>query len=189
MELFRNLRIRAGKVMLSGKVARLKRKPYFTNFKRIKSIGVVWDASRTEEFRLLSSLHQKMAEKNIEVVIFGAYPDKELPDQYTAIRYLTCLKKQELDYFYRPLSPEAVAFTERKFDVLIDINFRNLFPLRYITSLSKAGLKVGLSDPEPGELPFDLMISVKDPVSLEGYLDQVLFYLEMMNSETEKKAV
>jgi hypothetical protein len=189
MELFRNIRIRAGKAMLSGKAARLKRKPYYNSFNNIKSIGIVWDASRTEEFRILSAFYQRMAEKHIEVVVFGAYPGKELPDQYTAIRYLTCLKKQELDYFYRPVSPEAIAFMERKFDVLIDINFRNIFPLRYITSLSKAGLKVGLSDPDPADLPFDLMISVKNPVSLDRYLDQVLYYLEMMNSGTEKKAV
>jgi hypothetical protein len=189
MELFRNLRVKAGKAMLSVKTSKLKRKPYYINFKHVRSIGIVWDASRTEDFRLLSAFHQKMEEKNIDVVIFGSYPGKDLPNQYTAIRYLTCLKSRELDLFYRPVTKEALDFIEHKFDILIDINFSKHFPLQYITTLSKAGLKVGIADADPEGSPFDLMISVKTPVSIDGYLSQVLYYLEMINSKTEKKAV
>ena len=189
MELFGNLRVRAGKSMLAGKVAKIKRKPSYINFNSIKSIGIVWDASKTEEFAELTKFHQKMSEKNLEVKIFGYFPGKTLPDQYTAIRFLTCLKTQDIDFFYRPVSPETVAFTGHNFDVLIDLNFRQLFTLTYITSLSRAGLKVGLADTRPESSPFDLMISLNNNVTIERYLDQVLYYLDMINSESEKKAV
>ena len=189
MELFRNLRIKAGKSMLAGKYARKKRKPSYTNFKSIKSIGLVWDASRPEEFLLLSRFHQRMANLNIELKIFGFFPGKVLPNQFTAIRYLTCLKKNEVDFFFRPTSHEATSFIERNFDVLIDINFQKLFPLVYMTTLSQAGLKVGLTDAEPENAPFDLMISLKKPMNLENYLEQVIFYLDMINSDSTKKAV
>jgi hypothetical protein len=189
MELFRNLRLKAGKSMLEGKYSRLRRKPLYTNFHNIKSMGLVWDASRPEEFLFLSRFHQKMADLNIELKIFGFFPGKELPNQYTAIRYLTCLKKNELDFFYRPVSKEAISFIEQHFDVLVDINFQKLFPLVYITSLSKAGLKVGIADVKPETAPFDLMISFKKPMNLENYLEQVIFYLDMINSDSAKKAV
>lgn len=189
MELFRNLRVKAGRSLLSRKVARIKRKSFYINFNNIKTIGIVWDASRTEDFTFLSGFHQRMFEKNIQVEIFGYYPGNELPNQYTAIRYLTCLKNKELDFLYRPSSPETAAFTGKRFDVLIDINFRKLFPLFYITSLSLARLKVGLADARPEVSPFDLMISLKKSVRIDSYLDQVLHYLNMINSEPEKKAV
>jgi hypothetical protein len=48
---------------------------------------------------------------------------------------------------------------------------------------------VGLADSQPLASPFDLMISMKSPVNLENYLEQVLYYLDMINSETAKKAV
>ena len=175
--------------MLSGKMAKTTRKPHCINFYNIKSIGIVWDASRPEDFVKLSRFHQKMSELNKEVRIFGFYPGKTLPDQYVAIRFLTCLKKREVDFFYRPVASETQSFIKTKFDVLIDINFMKEFPLAYVTSLSEAGLKVGLADSDPGSSPFDLMISMKNPVSIDNYLEQVIYYLEMINSESVKKAV
>jgi hypothetical protein len=189
MELFRKLRVMAGRSLLSGKIARIARKPNFINFYNIKTIGLVWDASRTEDFVVLTRFHQKMAEINKDVRIFGFFPEKGFPDQYTAIRYLTCLKKQEVNFFYLPLNSEAESFIKTKFDVLIDINFKRLFPLIYISSLSQAGLKVGLAGSEPESSPFDMMISMKPPVSIESYLEQVLYYLDMINSESARKAV
>ena len=189
MELFRRLRVRAGNSILSGKLARIKRKPHYTNFYHIKTICLVWDASNTEDFVVLTRFQQKMAEINKEVKIFGYYPENGFPGQYTAIRYLTCLKKKEVNFFYLPVNNESESFIKTEFDVLIDINFKKHFPLVYITSLSKAGLKVGLTCTKPINSPFDVMISMKSPVNLEKYLEHVLFYLEMINSDTAKKAV
>ncbi len=189
MELFRNLRIWVGKSMLSTKMAKANRKPGYNNLCNIKSIGIVWDASRPEEFVKLSRFHQKMSEINKEVKIFGFYPGQTLPDQYVAINFLICLKKREVDFFFRPVASESQSFIKTKFDVLIDINFKKQFPLFYITSLSEAVLKVGLADLKPEFSPFDMMISLKSPVSIDIYLEQVIYYLEMINSESVKKAV
>jgi hypothetical protein len=189
MELLRNLRIRAGNSMLSAKMAKATRKPHYMNFYNIKSIGIVWDASKSEDFIKLSRFHQKMSEQNKEVNIFGFFPGKVLPDQYVGVKYLTCLKIREVDFFYRPAAPETQSFIKTHFDVLIDINFAKQFPLVYVSSLSEAGLKVGLADTDPVSSPFDMMISLKNHASIDIYLDQVLYYLEMINSESVKKAV
>jgi hypothetical protein len=130
-----------------------------------------------------------MAEQNKEVKIFGFFPGNVFPDQYTAVRFLTCLKKKEVNFFYCPVNTETDSFIKTKFDVLIDINFKKQFPLVYVTSLSQAGLKVGLADSKPECSPFELMISMKSSVSTESYLEQVLYYLDMINSKSAKKAV
>lgn len=189
MELLRNLRIRVGKAMLSAKMAKSSRIVHYLNFSRIKSIGIVWDASNPADFLILSRFHQKMSEQNKEVTIFGFFPGKVLPDQYIAVRFLTCLKNKETDFLYRPVTPEAQSFIKTKFDLLIDINFKKQLPLVYISSLSEALLKVGLADLNPESSPFDLMISLKSPVSIDSYIEQVIYYLEMINSEQVKKAV
>ena len=189
MELFRNLRLRAGRSILTRKSAKTIRKPHYTNFYSIRTIAIVWDASKPEDFLKLSHFHQEMAERKINVSVFGYFPGKELPNQYTAIRFLTCLKMQEIDFFFRPLGREAENFISTRFDVLIDINFRKVFPLVYATTLSHAGLKVGIADSKPESSPFDLMISMKKPVNLENYIEQVIHYLTMINSESAKEAV
>ena len=88
----------------------------------------------------MSRFYQKMHDRNIDVKIIGYYPGKELPDQYTALRYLSCIRKKEINMFYIPVSTETDVFINTRFDILIDINFEKLFPLRYITSLSSGQL-------------------------------------------------
>ena len=187
MELFKNIRLKIGQVIFAKKMAKTKRKVFYSDFSQIRNIGIVWDASNTADFSSLSKFCQKMHEKNIEVKILGYFPGKELPNQYTAIRYLTCLRKNELSFFYIPETSEANSFINNRFDVLIDINFNKIFTLNYLTFLSMAAFKVGLFESERNDTPFDLMMEIKRPVSADNYLDQVLHYLEMINSGTDTK--
>lgn len=182
MELFKNIRLKIGDGILRNKIARTDRKPHYSNIRHVKNIGLVWDASKTDDFICLTKFFQKMAEHKTDVRILGYFPGKNLPNQYTAVRYLSIVKREELNIFYHPVSSETNAFITNHFDVLIDLNFKKLLPLQYISSLSKAGLKVGLFESETKNAPFDLMMDLKSPVNIEDYLNHVLHYLEMINS-------
>lgn len=187
MELFIKIRLKIGDAILRNKVARTKRKTSYSNIGEVKNIGIVWDASKTDDFACLSRFYQKMNENNTDVKIMGYFPGKDLPNQYTAIRYLSILKREELNLFYHPVSAESDSFVSKRFDVLIDLNFKKLLPLQYIASLSNAGLKVGLLEPDARNTPYDLMMELKSPVNVQDYLDQVIHYLGMINSGTVKK--
>jgi hypothetical protein len=182
MEVFKNIRLRIGDILLRNKLSSTKRKKHYTSLKQVKNIGIVWDASRTEEFASLTKFYLKMAETKTDVKILGYFPGKDLPNQYTAIRYLSIIKKEELNFFFHPVSSETDIFVKKDFDVLIDLNFNKVLPLQYISSLSNAGLKVGLFESETGNNPFDLMMNLKSPVNIEDYLSNVVHYLEMINS-------
>jgi hypothetical protein len=184
MELFRQVRLKIGDAILKKKIALTKRKKHYSNIKQVKNIGIVWDASKIDDFAYLTRFCQKMHENKTEVKIMGYFPGNTLPNQLTAVRYLSVIKKGELNFFYQPVSADTNAFINNRFDVLIDMNFKKLSPLQYISSLSKAGLKVGLFDSETVNNPFDLMMDLKSPVNTEGYLNQVVHYLEMINSGT-----
>jgi hypothetical protein len=183
MEMFRNFRLLRGKLMLRKKLSRQKRQKFKGNIQTAKKVGIVWDATNPEEFSALTQFHQKMAERNIDVQILGYYPGKIIPDRITAIRYLTCLKQPDLNYFYRPVTQEAGKFMNTTFDILFDTNFKNQFPLQYISCLSSAGFKVGIFDNGYDQSPFDLMIEMK-PGDLNGFLTEAIRYLEMINNKT-----
>jgi hypothetical protein len=182
MELFRKTRLKTGNSILTRKIAKQRRKISYSGMEKVKTMGIVWDASSKNDFTYLSRFHQKMIERGIDVKIFGYYPEKELPDQYTAIRFLTCMKRDETSFFYLPLSREADIFIRNSFDVLIDINFNSELPLAYLTSLSLASFKVGLTGSYDGPKTFDLMMEFKKPVQIENYLNEIIRYLEMIKS-------
>ena len=190
MEIFGRIRQKIGNIILAKKIVRKKRKVYYLNIENIRKIGIVWDASRSEDFSSLSKFQQKMHERNIGVEIIGYYPGEELPGRLTAIKYLSCIMKPELSFFYRPVSNDADKFINIRFDVLIDINFEKKFPLHYISALSSASFKVGLYDSDESDKPiFDLMIELRKPVNIENYLEQVVHYLGMINAGSSDKEV
>jgi hypothetical protein len=187
MEMFKNIRLNRGKAILRTKMGRMKRTRYKGNLVNAKTMGLVWDATDPDELQVLSQFQQKMAERNIDVKILGYYPGKKLPDKLTAIRYLICLKKEDINLTYRPASREAEVFANTGFDILIDINFKDVFPLRYISSLSRAGLKVGIFDQGSDQSPFDLMMEFNKTTDINTYLTQVIYYLEMINTGSDIK--
>jgi hypothetical protein len=187
MEMFKEFRLNRGKAILRKKRARVKRVRFKGNINSAKSVGMVWDATDPEGISALSQFHQKMAERNIDVKIMGFFPGKYLPDKLTAIRYLTCLKKEDINIAYMPVSREAESFMNTRFDILIEINFKNIFPLRYISYLSLAGLKVGIFDSTGEDSPFDLMMECSKSTNIDNYLTQVIHYLELINSGSENK--
>jgi hypothetical protein len=189
MELFRNIRLKIGDAILRNKIAGTKRKKHFPNINEVRKIGLVWDASKTDDFACLSRFFQKMNENKTDVKIMGYFPGNNLPNQYTAIRYLSVIKKDELNFFYHPVTRDTDAFINNHFDVLIDLNFKKMLPLQYISSLSNAEFKIGLFEPENRNTPFDMMMDLKKPVNVEDYLDQIVYYLGMINSGTVHKVV
>lgn len=185
MELFRETRLRHGRFLLRKKAGSLVRKRFRGSLKNAKSIGIVWDASDISGFNFLSNFQQRMQERNIETKILAYYPGKVLPDRLTAIRYLTCIKRDDLNFFYIPVSNESEKFIRTNFDVLIEINFNNCFPVEYIATLSNAGLKAGLYDEKRNNNPYDLMIDTGKPVRLDEYLENIVQYLEVINNNSE----
>lgn len=187
MELFRKIRLKIGDAILSHKSAGMKRKISYSSIEQVKNIGIVWDASKIEDLTFLSKFCQKMNENKTEVKVLGYFPGDNLPNKYTAIRYFSIIKNTELNFFYHPVSSESNSFIKKRFDVLIDLNFNKLLPLQYISSLSDAGFKVGLFDPEIKNTPYDLLMEIKKPIDVEDYLNQVIYYLGMINSGTVQK--
>ena len=188
MELFESLRLKIGTSKLEKKLAGTKRKRSFTNFTNVKRIGIVWDASSSDDFGKLSVFFQKMNNRNVNVEILGYYPGKELPDKYTAVRYLKCFKRNDVNMFFIPSNNEPAEFIKTEFDILIDLNFENVFPLKYVTTLSKAKFKVGLAEPGEDNSSFDLMMEMKSNRDIDNYLTQVIYYLEMINGSDSSSA-
>lgn len=185
MELAKNLRSKIGQILLRKKLEKTKRKVRYSDFGKVKKIGIIWDASRVQEFIHLTKFYQKMNEVNVEVSIIAYFGGKSLPDQYTAIRYLSCIKREELNFFYLPVTSDTELFIKNRFDILIDLNFNDLLPLRYLSTLSVALFKVGLYNNDENGKVYDLMIDIKKPADAGVFLDQTLYYLHMIHAESE----
>jgi len=181
MEFFKRSRLALANSFLKRRVKKTFRNKKFNNLRNAHKIGIVWDGSYMSHFKYITALYQKMLEAGIQVDIVCYYPGKILPDQYTALRYLTCFKRSDLNFFYLPKHDDVNEFISTPYEILIDINFRKEFPLLYVTALSKAEFKIGAGD-TINHSTLDMTIELKEKDNIEYYLEQVEHYLNMINT-------
>jgi hypothetical protein len=182
MEIFRNLRLRAGRVILSKRITAVRRMQQGFDLEKVKRVGILWDATYEKDFQHLAALNRQLteADKNVEVLTW--IPGKSVPDRLTGLTYMKFLRKGDLNWAYVPVSDDAKNFMTTKFDLLIDINPSSLFSLLFIAAASPASMKTGphlAVDPE--KLPYDLLIKTEKPFSIKVFLEQVMYYLAMIS--------
>lgn len=181
MEIFYRLRLFWARTLLRARVKRTFRNKKFNNLKNAHKIGIVWDGDLVSDFKHISNLYQRLQSNDVQVDIVCYYSGKILPDEYTALRYLSCIRRSDLNFFYIPDRDDIRDFISTPYDILIDINFRNKFPLLYITALSKAEFKIGAGGTK-NDNTVDMTLEIPDKEDIEFYLQQVEHYLNMINT-------
>lgn len=181
MEIFYRSRLLWAKTLLRTRIKRTFRNKKFNNLRNAHKIGIVWDGSFVSDFQHITDLYQRLQSRDIQVDIVCYYPGKILPDEYTALRYLTCIKRSDLNFFYIPDKDYINDFISTPYEILIDINFKNQFPLLYITSMSKAEFKIGAGGTIDSNI-LDMTLEIPDKENIDFYLQQVEHYLNMINT-------
>lgn len=183
MELFRTIRLKAGKAILHRRSSSVKRiKPKF-DFEKVKRIGILWDSTNVDDLQHLTAVFHKMTEIGKTVEVLTWIPGNNVPDRLTGLPYMKFLRSSDLNWLYIPNSEDARLFTEAKFDLLIGMNPARVFPLTYITTLSPSPMKAGPDDSkDPENEPYDLMIQAGHPFKTALFLEQLLHYLTMISS-------
>jgi hypothetical protein len=181
MELFKGTRLFIGGFILKQRLKKTKRRKKFNNLHNSHKIGIVWDGSNIADFEAITAFYQEMQKINIQVDIVCYYPKNILPDEYTLIRYLTCVKKSDLNFLFIPQSVDIDEFINTPYEILIDINNNNYFPAKYITVLSRAEFKVGAESSAYSD-KLDMTIKITRKYDPAYYLQQVKYYLEMINT-------
>jgi hypothetical protein len=181
MEIFYRLRLFWAKTLLRTRIKRTFRNKKFNSLRNAHKIGIVWDGDFVSNFQHITDLYQRLQARGIQVDIVCYYPGKILPDEYTALRYLTCIKRSDLNFFYIPDKDDINDFISTPYEILIDINFRNQFPLLYISGLSKAEFKIGAGGTIESNI-LDMTLEIPDKENIEFYLQQVEHYLNMINT-------
>jgi len=67
-----------------------------------------------------------------------------------------------------------------EFDILIDLSLIEVFPIRWISTLSRSMFKVGCLS--YAENPFELIISVENKKEIPYLSEQIIHYLNLLNN-------
>ena len=181
MELFKGIRQFIGRKIMISRTRRLRRNKRFNSLHNAHKIALVWSAEKEDDLAVINNFYREMQKREVQTDIICYYPGHILPDNLTALRHINCFKLSDLNYLYIPVSPGIIEFINTPYEILIDINFGNHFPLQWITALSMAELKIGTVDTGNSYL-MDMTFDLNEKKETAYYLDQVKRYLEMINT-------
>jgi hypothetical protein len=156
-------------------------KPNKFDFNKIKTVGILFGASDPEDFELVKRYVVYLREHGKKVKVIGYFSDKDIPAlTYSKLEY-DFFSRKELNWMGKPTTHIIDNFITEEFDLLIDLNIHDHFPLKYIASLSKSKFKVGKYKEDENENIYDMMIDSDNTQKLKYFLRQVDTYITMLN--------
>ena len=149
-------------------------------FDQLKTVGILFDASSQEDFELVRRYVVYLREHAKKVKVLGFFDTKKVPQlTYSKLEY-DFFSSREINWFGKPVTHIIDNFMNEEYDLLIDLNIHDHFPLKYISALSKARFKVGKYK-EQDEAIYDMMIDADNTQTLKYFLRQVDIYIGMLN--------
>jgi hypothetical protein len=150
------------------------------SFDAVRSVGILFDASNTEDYELVKRYVVYLREHTKKVKVLGYFSAKEIPSlTYSKLEY-DFFSAKETNWFGKPLAAVTQNFIGEEYDLLIDLNIHDHFSLKYIAALSKAKFKVGKYK-EEDETIYDMLIDADNTQTLKYFLRQIDTYISMMN--------
>ena len=186
MSIIQNIKNFAGNYALSAEMKTLRRDKVFLNMQDAKTVGIVFNATNNGDFELVKKYIAYLKEMKKRVKAIGYYDQKNIPAlSYSKLEYDFFCQK-DLAWNNIPNNIYVKNFIEDQHDIMLDLNLDGLFPLRYISSLSKASFKVGKKSERNNSI-FDLMIETTEGKGLKYFLKNIDTYLFIINKKHDKQ--
>lgn len=179
MEIFSKLGSGTGKMVLRKMLKTRKRHKKVFNLKTARSIGILFDATNINHFEAVYELYKDLLKDHEEIFVLGFVNANDIPDQYLFKKNFSFFTKKEVNWYFKPKNQDALRFTDKRYDILINLNLTYNLLFDFIIALSLARFKVGRYCRE--ENYYDFMISIEKEPTFEYFIQQVKHYLEMIN--------
>jgi hypothetical protein len=138
-----NMKARIGRQMLTGRTGSTDRKVNLCTLAEAKNIGIIYNATEYISFEIIRDLVKQLSSKSISISALGYVDSKKLIDSYLYRKGFDFYCKNDLNWYYKPVSTQTEQFINEPFDILINLSLDYQFPIYYISSASKAAFKTG----------------------------------------------
>ena len=179
-----NIKSRIGGQMLADKTCSAFRKITLCTLSEAKNIGIIFDATEYISFEIVRDLVKQISNKSISISVLGYVDSKKLIDHYLYRKGFDFFCKNDLNWYYKPVSSQTEQFINEPFDILINLSLDYLFPIHYISSASKASFKTGRFSLTDTSLDFMIDIE-KEKETLRSLRRDIILEKKSMAEDVE----
>lgn len=148
-------------------------------FDEAKKIGVLFVAHQEEDLRIAHDFINDLSKKGKEVEYIGLILIKDYRKKHKDLeKDPHYIFESDFDFFHRPKRTLIDHFYKSEFDLLLSLNYTHQFSIDYISSLSRATLRVGKYHFNNVNA-YDFMIDDKG-TDLGNYIKQLTNYINQL---------
>lgn len=174
--MFNNFKYKCFNKRVAKHAATQVRKRVVHNLSTAKRIGIVAQVSDEKTLLEVLEIKHTLDQMGAKTHVLIYFPNKEIPNSFLMRKDVDIIDCKTLNWLKIPISPVVDTFVKTDFDVLIDLSYDEILPVRWITSTSKSDFIVGINN-YPGN-PFDLIVSVKLKNSYKSIFSDIKMVLQ-----------
>jgi len=154
------------------------------NLRDARRIGILYSLDEVSDYDVVSEFVTRLQHDHKEVKALGFVKNKNLVSRFLPKLSYDFFSAKDVNMFYKPVDAKVKDFISREFDLLIDLSLKETLPLQYIAGCSLAQCRVGKFT-EENSACYDLMIDVGPSMPVKNFIDQIIHYLTIINSDTK----
>jgi hypothetical protein len=188
MNFLQQIRTVAGNYILNKGISSVKRSKKLVNINSAGSIGILFELTEESVYYSIQKYFQQFQEKKIKVKALGYASNKMVTNHFLPVLSFDFFNRKQLNCINIPKAQCVQDFIGTDFDICINIASEKVFPLKYISGLSTARLKVGAYNQEmPGKqykelsLIYDIMMLSEENHDQIIFLENIHEYLNLLN--------
>ena len=156
-----------------------KRLKEVISLEKAKSIGILYDATNTEQIKRIEPFVKYFFELKKEVKALGYVNKKKLDDCHIPKLNYDFFYLKDLNWYYKPQNYIIENFIKKEYNILINLSDSNCIPIKYLVASSLAHFKIGQF--EEGYEIYDLMIKLDKEKGKERLMEEIKHYLNLIN--------
>lgn len=182
MKLINNIRYRIARKNLEQEHQKLSRVRKPLNLDNARYIALLYHIEDEACYKKIEEFVKILNERNIKVKVACYTELKIIPHYFIPKLLQDVLTSKDINWYHFPVKPFVKDFLLEEFDLLIDLSLKEFIPLLYLAANTNASLKIGRFD-ESHQHYYDLMINLPPDATLEYFIEQVMHYLNKINTE------
>ena len=151
-----------------------------SNLAEARTVGILYIVNDVPDFAIVEEYVARLQRDHKDVKALGYVRNKFLISRFLPRLSYDFFSRRDVTWYYKPIHEKVRDFTQKEFDILIDLNLQDFFPLKYISGLSKAKCRVGRFSDDNVEY-YDLMIEAKPGITVPEFIEQIHHYLTVIN--------
>ncbi|MCA1918005.1 MAG: hypothetical protein LDL38_01275 [Flavobacterium piscis] len=143
MKIIDNLKYYLAKRKLRKLTCNIKRQAIVCNFKDIKSVGIIFNATKINDFNFVKAKIKELQTQIPNVKVLGFVEKKRLDAFHIQPLDFSFFCLSDLNFSMETKENSIHDFVNQKFDVLIDLCTKHCIAVKIVVANSKAVFKIG----------------------------------------------